>query len=110
MRVASRLALVTQTLPGSGYFIRSPGLSLVCKVSVLERGPPSEIPPPHPKKSCIDGAHSMVRGRNGHKLEVPQELVVMNEFTLAPVDHNLSGSLEVVAVETYCVNLAVLTA
>jgi hypothetical protein len=52
----------------------------------------------------------MVRGRNGHKLEVPQELVVMNEFTLAPVDHNLSGSLEVVAVETYCVNLAVLIA
>jgi hypothetical protein len=52
----------------------------------------------------------MMRGRNGHKLEVPQELVVMNEFTLAPVDHNLSDSLEVVAVETYCVNLAVLIA
>jgi hypothetical protein len=36
-----------------------------------------------------------VRGRNAHKLEVPQELVVMNEFTLALVDHNLSGSLSV---------------
>jgi hypothetical protein len=47
--------------------------------------------PPHPKKSCIDGAHSMVRGRNGHKLEVPQELIVMNEFTLAPSQRQ-SGS------------------
>jgi hypothetical protein len=36
-----------------------------------------------------------VRGRNGHKLDVPQKLVVMSEFTLALVDLNPDGSLKV---------------
>jgi hypothetical protein len=44
---------------------------------------------------CIDPRDPTVHGRNAHKLEVPQELVVMNESTLTLVDLNLDGSLKV---------------